>query len=114
MSIVVGTNDLKNPNESYQKMKIKRLHLHPNFSYLYPDFENDIALIEVDRDVKWSKSVQPVCLLKSVSDSVDEPHVSGRDEEADRVLRSVVAGWGVRVEDQPGKYLIVMDFSNQV
>jgi len=112
MKILIGTNDLKNPvPTSTQSLEIKGVHLHPNFSYFYPDFENDIALIELEKEIQWSPSVQPVCLSKSGDKGV----ISAREEEGTgRSPDVVVAGWGVHLEDQPGKiYEDIMMTSDQ-
>ena len=45
---------------SSQIYGISSIILHPNFNY--PNTEDDIALVRLDRDVEWSEYAQPVCL----------------------------------------------------
>jgi secreted trypsin-like serine protease len=43
-----------------QTLHSKRVHIHPEFSRL--QLTNDIALIELEGEVKFNENVQPVCL----------------------------------------------------
>ncbi|XP_021948440.2 trypsin-1 isoform X1 [Folsomia candida] len=79
--IIAGTNDMKSSHTPGQRHTLSKLIMHPGFSYFYPDFHNDIALVRIGgRGFEWNSHVQPACL------STDNKSK----------LWGYVAGWGVQ------------------
>ena len=69
-----------------QMFKAERIVIHPSFDWTA--VHNDIALVKLGKDVKWSEFVQPICL----------PAAGSRETFADRM--AIAAGWGdTRMED---------------
>ncbi|KAJ8681742.1 hypothetical protein QAD02_017534 [Eretmocerus hayati] len=70
-------------NEGYEDYNVSKIVVHSRFSPDY--FYNDIALVRVDRDVRFSAYIYPICLLK------------GRLFDKDYVEESLhIAGWGLK------------------
>jgi hypothetical protein len=80
IEIIAGSVDITGGGA--QTRKLKRLKLHPQFSHFYPDFHNDIALIEIDLKWEWGQHVQPACL-------------SNKPPGKEKGSEGWVAGWGV-------------------
>lgn len=59
--------------------RVQKIHQHENFNVI--TFDNDIAIIELDREMSYGPAVQPVCLP-----SGDEDDFSGSV--------GIIAGWG--------------------
>jgi secreted trypsin-like serine protease len=60
VTVLLGTVDLDNPGFLAEKYHIKKVILHPEYSTA--TVYHDIALIELDRTVKFSENIQPACL----------------------------------------------------
>ena len=69
---------------------VKAIIMHP--TYVAKPTKDDIALINIEGNFKWSEYVRPVCLPKSVESSF-----SGQ--------LATVAGWGWTDEVLNGKYI---------
>lgn len=80
-------------------MTVKEITTHPEYSCKKPS--NDIALIELDKEVQWSESVSPACLPSLSEDGYDT---------YDNMI-ATVAGWGWTDEDNAkGELLTVSHF----
>ncbi|KAK5857785.1 hypothetical protein PBY51_011005 [Eleginops maclovinus] len=78
--VVLGVHSLSEPEETKQTFDILELHNHPAF--IASNYDNDIALIKLDRPFNISEAVQVVPFLRAGGTN------PGRDEEVDS------AGWG--------------------
>jgi Trypsin len=74
---MAGKHLLLKPRKSDQVAYIRRVVVHENFNA--QTFDNDIALIELDRDLVFNNYVRPICLA-----TVDFPAGS----------TCAVSGWG--------------------
>lgn len=78
--VVLGAVDLNNPNGETQVVKVKKIHVHPNYAQVKTKFrgydlsvpENDIALLELERPV-----VAPVVELPKFNDDAYNVHKLG-------------------------------------
>jgi hypothetical protein len=95
MSVVVGATDLTDFGQrshnaiDAQRFGIKRVTAHSEFGYLYPNFENDILLLELQSEINWTPNAQPACILAQVDEKA-EPDIPAAS----------IAGWGLRKEGQ--------------
>lgn len=61
LEIFAGLHQIKRLNASHvQKRKVVKIINHKNFDFLL--FESDLALMKLDREVRISHYVKPVCL----------------------------------------------------
>ena len=54
-------------------LKVRRIKMHA--SYDTANTDHDIALIEMDRPVKFTKAIRPVCLAEEKASFVGEEHI---------------------------------------
>ncbi|KAG1669933.1 Serine proteinase stubble [Nymphon striatum] len=85
----LGDYNLKDEDEllPYMNRKVSHVIVHPEFNGI--TYENDIALLKLDRKVKFRDNIQPVCL--------PEPEFLDAVEERSRQKEwgeGVIAGWG--------------------
>lgn len=81
-SVTAGNHRLNAIEAGEEKRSVAAIRFHPSF--LYGDkigMTNDVALIKLDKPVKFSETIRPVCLPKS-----GEPLPLGK--------MCVAAGWG--------------------
>uniref|UniRef100_A0A8C6V2R9 trypsin n=1 Tax=Neogobius melanostomus TaxID=47308 RepID=A0A8C6V2R9_9GOBI len=78
--VVLGVHSLSEPEDTQQVFDILELHNNPN--YRAENFDNDIALIKLDRPVNITSAVQVVPFLRSGGTNPT------KDEHVD------TAGWG--------------------
>ncbi|XP_068574196.1 complement factor D [Cebidichthys violaceus] len=78
--VVLGVHSLSEPEETKQTFDILELYNHPDFSML--NYDNDIALIKLDRPFNASEAVKAVEFLRAGGTN------PGTDEEVE------TAGWG--------------------
>ncbi|XP_063382863.1 serine protease snake-like [Cydia fagiglandana] len=76
----LGARNILDAPEPYDAL-ITRIIVH--FSYSAPRKYNDIALLQLSRDVEFSRYIQPACLWTSANTSA--------------ILSATVTGWGVVV-----------------
>merc|ERR1719277_2892400 len=57
--VMVGSNDMMGMDGQF--FMIEKIIMHPGYN---AELGNDVALIKVQRDIEFSKKVQPVCLAK--------------------------------------------------
>ncbi|CAH1642509.1 unnamed protein product [Spodoptera littoralis] len=81
--VAMGILKRSDPMKLWQIYKVKRIMQHPE--YAPPSKYNDIALIEIDRPVKYSKDVFPACL----------------DYEGQDQFNAQATGWGKLGKHQP-------------
>jgi len=71
-------------------LKLKAIHAHPNYTfgeYNHYDYDNDIALLQLQEPVMWSPRVKPICLprpenfLRDYNTKLNRPY-------------GYVSGWG--------------------
>jgi len=79
--ILAGSNNWDQRGNGSNLFKISKIIIHPEYSYFKPNVENDIAILKIDRRVRWSSQVQPICLASP----------ERRDPQF-----GVTAGWGIR------------------
>ncbi|KAJ9578622.1 hypothetical protein L9F63_005112 [Diploptera punctata] len=85
----VGKHNLnKRETPIAQEIRVRRLILHPD--YQCDRYMHDLALLELDDNVDWSKSVWPACLPQA-----EDPSFVGKEATA--------AGWGWIQPDVTGK-----------
>uniref|UniRef100_A0A0N5CBQ6 Peptidase S1 domain-containing protein n=1 Tax=Strongyloides papillosus TaxID=174720 RepID=A0A0N5CBQ6_STREA len=85
--VKTGVYDESKMNESGETLhKVKKIHLHPNYQP-HPDPTWDIALIELEDEITFNDHVQPICLPKTDTDVVVEPHSAW------------ATGWGTTTEE---------------
>ncbi|XP_072221042.1 complement factor D [Leuresthes tenuis] len=89
--VVLGAHSLSEPEETKQTFDILELHNHPGFSI--ENYNNDIALIKLDRPFIASEAVKPVVFLRTGGTNPDT------DEDVE------TAGWGSldNLESRPDK-----------
>ncbi|XP_041809553.1 complement factor D [Chelmon rostratus] len=78
--VVLGVHSLSEPEETQQTFDILELHNHPDFSM--SNYDNDIALIKLDRPFNASEAVKAVEYLRAGGTN---PHTDAEVE---------TAGWG--------------------
>ncbi|KAF7658193.1 hypothetical protein LDENG_00016430 [Lucifuga dentata] len=78
--VVLGVHSLSEPEKTKQTFDILELHNHPEFNAL--NYDNDIALIKLDRPFNSSEAVKTVEFLRAGGTN------PGTDAEVD------TAGWG--------------------
>lgn len=81
---LLGLHEQSRTNEWTVKRKVKRIIAHSGYNYL--TYDNDIALMELDADVKLNQNIWPICLP---SPTYDFP--AGRE--------AWITGWGAIRED---------------
>lgn len=62
ISAVVGDNDLDNATDTSYARIINIRRIIPHENYNLDTNENDIALLEVDGEIEFSRGVGPACL----------------------------------------------------
>lgn len=98
LDIFAGLLDIRKMNDSHiQRRRIIKIINHRDFNFTL--FESDLALLKLDREVKISDYVRPVCLPeKPAHKSLFMPRKFGR-----------VVGWGYRVsQDSVGQFANVL------
>lgn len=69
--------------EGLEKRSAKRFMIHPEWNQYRNDYNGDIALVQTDSPVQYSKSIRPICLWNV---GPDLSRVVGQT--------GIVAGWG--------------------
>ncbi|KAK6622780.1 hypothetical protein RUM43_008623 [Polyplax serrata] len=82
--VSVGEYDLKSKNNKTIDKKVLKIHFHPQ--YQCAKFVDDIALLELENDIHWTKSVGPACLPTLNLDTEQYSTYSDRS--------ATTAGWG--------------------
>ena len=82
----LGEHDLIKNEKTEQKRKAKDIIIHPN--YKNGSFDYDFAIIKLDKPVKFTKYVVPVCLPSHKNQNFDSNE-------------GKVAGWGKIYFTQP-------------
>ena len=90
---VVGGHDLTSNEPQQEAFQAQRITSHAAYNN-YRNFDNDIALIYLDRKVTFSEAVQPLCL--------PDEYEMLRDNTS-----CVVTGWGA---DETGKHYLFIYF----
>ncbi|KMZ10511.1 serine protease persephone [Drosophila simulans] len=75
----LGAVNIENPDQSYQDIVVRSVKIHPQY---VGNKYNDIAILELERDVVETDNIRPACLH---TDAADPPSNS----------KFFVAGWGV-------------------
>jgi len=93
MTAVVGVHDIHADKEG-KMMKIKEVHVYPNVTWttLKKDLKYDVAILELEKEVKLTAKVLPICLpgSSSAQDYADGPKVDPTFSGE----KAVIAGWG--------------------
>ncbi|KAG5895725.1 hypothetical protein JTB14_025672 [Gonioctena quinquepunctata] len=84
--VTMSQHDLMQKNTDAYQMDVIAITVHPGYICSKP--KDDIALLELGRNIQWSESVLPACL----------PIASSSNSELDNLL-ATVAGWGWTHED---------------
>ncbi len=77
-TVAVGSQNSYDEADYEQRARVEEIIVHPDF--VFPKFVNDVALMKLDRRVKWSEKAKPICL-------------PDRKERTGRGL-GYLAGWG--------------------
>lgn len=82
--LFIGKHNLVEWNEEgYEKRGVKAFKVHPEWNPMDIKYDADIALIQMDGPVKYSKFIRPICMW------------NGPLEIAQSVGQvGIVAGWG--------------------
>lgn len=84
--LFIGKHNLIQWNEEgFEKKGAKAFKIHPDWNPNDIKYDADLALIEMDSSVKYSKFIRPICLW-NLSSSPDITAVVGQV--------GIVAGWG--------------------
>ncbi|XP_058122989.1 prostasin-like [Anopheles ziemanni] len=97
LSVRYGTYDLAQPEE-VARCRVAKIIVHPGYSG--PDFQNDLALLELRDPLPLGPLAQPVCLLPAGVDPVLQ------DPEG---TRGISVGWGVGPQNIYTRVLLVSD-----
>ncbi|KAG0418990.1 hypothetical protein HPB47_004434 [Ixodes persulcatus] len=83
LSVRLGVVDLHSTGDDTRAINVdvKAIHRHPNFNVR--TYNNDVALLELSKEVPFSEFVRPVCLPFG---EISKRNVTGR--------RASVVGWG--------------------
>lgn len=92
--VIANTHDLTKMPVEGKLLRVKKLIVHPNMTQLPPPEHNDIALLELSKDIKWSNTIRPVCLPDKNTDR--------RADDLDGHTVTI-AGWGRITEDANAK-----------
>lgn len=82
IKVQLAQHNLSNKNSDSYERSIRAITIHPKYSCTKSSF--DIAILELDQQVIWSKEVSPVCLPLAVGFKTIKPNFP----------QAVVAGWG--------------------
>ena len=69
-------------------LKVKHIKYHPNYKFgeiNQDDYEDDIALFQLEKPVKWSAKIRPICLPQKSDHLKDRP---------EKEQYGYVTGWG--------------------
>ncbi|RXN08186.1 complement factor D-like protein [Labeo rohita] len=82
VTAVVGIHDLKKRRRGSDRIRVKSYHEHPDFNYnISNDFQNDIMLLKLEKEVKQNKNVKIISIPTQEGDIKPDSACS-------------VAGWG--------------------
>lgn len=62
LALLVGSHDLRSSERGSEKLAVKQIFMHHEWSNQTDKYEGDIAILVLDQPVKFSEFVQPVCL----------------------------------------------------
>ncbi|KAL1502299.1 hypothetical protein ABEB36_007465 [Hypothenemus hampei] len=83
LKITISQHDLSQTNSEAYEMSVKSVIVHPE--YMCNKVKNDIAIVELHDEVKWTENVSPACL-------------PANNKEKFNILsdnfKATVAGWG--------------------
>ncbi|XP_040575995.2 brachyurin-like, partial [Lepeophtheirus salmonis] len=93
--IYAGTHDTSLESEPHRQYRVsENLHVHPDYVHDFHYYENDIGLIELDKELEFNDFVRPACLPTFA------------DVDTDLVDKNTtITGWG-RILGEPN-YLMV-------
>jgi secreted trypsin-like serine protease len=93
VTVLLGAVNLNEPGFMAQTYHVKKWVQHPEYSTV--TVYNDIALIELDRRVKFSEDIQPACLYT-------KSNIPNNGLE--------VTGWGVTSSTRKFMKCLILDF----
>ena len=65
---MLGAHNVKNSNEKGRTTaNVKAIHVHHDWNPFIDQFDADIAMIELEADVKLSRFIQPICIPEAGS-----------------------------------------------
>lgn len=95
IKITLGQHDLTDKRSNAYNVQVKTIFVHPG--YVCKVAKDDIALLELEKEVKWSNGVAPACVA-AVKNQNEFDH-----------SHATVAGWGWNAEDLAiGNYFCVI------
>ncbi|XP_070504605.1 serine protease gd-like [Chironomus tepperi] len=69
ITVILGHYDLTKLNGSgITTVPVKTIRLHPHWNPMTQSFDADIAILELDQEVQFTNSIQPICLIEPRSD----------------------------------------------
>ena len=79
--VYAGVHDLKAASDeaSFQMLSVKRVIIHSGFDL--KTFDNDIALIELSKSLRFSSAISPVCLPDD-------------NDQVQHGQKTIITGWG--------------------
>ncbi|XP_020854845.1 putative threonine protease PRSS50 isoform X2 [Phascolarctos cinereus] len=72
LSVFVGSTHLKQSSDSSTRVAVKRVVIHPNYQetryWSWIGREDDVALLKLAQELKYTKKISPVCLPSPIFD----------------------------------------------
>jgi len=96
IKVILGAHNLSIPVETgKESFDVKSIHIHKDWNILSEDYDADIAILDLDREVSFSNFIQPICLFELEQEILD-------------ISRGYSVGFGL---DENGKIQSVLKYT---